>query len=110
MKVFAPESAINALKEIIADNQDKPSSVRVYFAGFSCSGASFALALDNEIEGQDVSCDLEGIHFIMDQDEFLTYGNVIIQEIPNRGFVVKVEHMPSNEGGGCSGCSGGCDC
>ena len=48
--------------------------------------------------------------FIMNQDEFLTYGNVIIQEMPNRGFVVMVENMPSNGGGGCSGCSGGCDC
>ena len=46
----------------------------------------------------------------MNQDEFLTYGNVIIQEMPNRGFVVMVENMPSNGGGGCSGCSGGCDC
>ena len=27
MKVFAPESAINALKEIISDNQDKPHNV-----------------------------------------------------------------------------------
>lgn len=109
MKVFAPDSAINALKEIIADNQDKPHSVRVYFAGFACSGPNFALALDNEIKGEDVSFDLEGIHFIMNQDEFLTYGNVIIQELPNRGFMVTVENMPSN-GGGCSGCSGGCDC
>ena len=46
----------------------------------------------------------------MNQDEFLTYGNVIIQEMPNRGFVVMVENMRSNGGGGCSGCSGGCDC
>ena len=40
MKVFAPESAISALKEIIADNQDKPNNVRVYFAGYGCSGCS----------------------------------------------------------------------
>ena len=49
MKVFAPDSAINALKEIIADNQDKPNNVRVYFAGYACSGPNFALALDNKI-------------------------------------------------------------
>lgn len=110
MKVIAPESAINALKEIIAENQDKPHSVRVYFAGFACSGPNFALALDSEVEGEDVSYDLEGIHFVMNQDEFLTYGNVIIEEVPNRGFVVMVENMPTGGGGGCSGCSGGCDC
>lgn len=109
MKVIAPDSAIEALKGIVADNQDKPNSVRVYFAGFGCSGPSFALALDNKIEGEDVSYDLDGINFIMNQDEFLTYGNVIIQEMPGGGFVVLVENMPSG-GGGCSGCSGGCDC
>lgn len=110
MKVFAPQSAVETLKEILADNQDKPNSVRVYFAGFACSGANFALALDDEKEGEDVSFDLDGIHFIMDQNEFITYGNVIIQEMPNRGFVVMVENMPSNGESGCAGCSGGCDC
>ena len=108
MKVLAPESALNALKEIIAENQDKPNNVRVYFAGFACSGPNFALALDKEAEGEDVSCEVEGVRFIMDQNEFLTYGNVIIQELPQGGFVVMVDNMP--EGGGCSGCSGGCDC
>ena len=29
MKVFAPDSAINALKEIIADNQDKEFTLQV---------------------------------------------------------------------------------
>ena len=38
----------------------------------------------------------------------LTYGNLIIQDVPNRGFVLMVENMPANDGGGCSGCSGGC--
>ncbi|MEG0855267.1 MAG: Fe-S cluster assembly protein HesB [Terrisporobacter sp.] len=108
MKVIAPESAIVALKEIIAENQDKPNSIRVYFAGNSCSGPSFALALDKEVSGEDASCDVEGLHFIMNQDEFLSYGNVTIQELPQGGFVVFVDNMPT--GGGCSGCSGGCDC
>ena len=107
MKVFAPDSAIQALTEIIKENQDKPHNVRVYFAGYGCSGPSFALALDEEVVGEDVICELEGIRFIMNQNEFLTYGNVIIQEVPNRGFIVKVENMPEG-GGGCSGCSGGC--
>ena len=49
----------------------------VYFAGFACSGAVFSLALDNELE-TDTSYDLGGIHFIMDDNEYLTYGNVTI--------------------------------
>ena len=34
MKVQAPESALNVLRDILANNQDKPQNVRVYFAGF----------------------------------------------------------------------------
>ena len=49
MKVQAPQSALDVLKEILENNQDKPQNVRVYFAGFACSGAVFSLALDNEL-------------------------------------------------------------
>ena len=37
MKVQAPESALNVLRDILANNQDKPQNVRVYFAGFVVS-------------------------------------------------------------------------
>ena len=80
MKVQAPESALNVLRDILANNQDKPQNVRVYFAGFACSGAVFSLALDEELMS-DTSYDLDGIHFIMDDNEYLTYGNVTISEI-----------------------------
>ena len=112
MKVQAPQSAINVLKEILANNQDKPQNVRVYFAGFACSGAVFSLALDVEYPDEDTSYDLDGIHFIMNDNEYLTYGDVIISEVPPNGFVVSVERPPekgdySDCGGNCcDGCSG----
>ena len=98
MKVQAPQSAIDVLKEILENNQDKPQNVRVYFAGFACSGAVFSLG---------------GIHFIMDDNEYLTYGNVTISEIPPQGFVVSVDNPPQRDtgysecgGSCCDGCSG----
>ena len=111
MKVQAPQSALDVLKEILENNQDKPQNVRVYFAGFACSGAVFSLALDEE-QMSDTSYDLDGIHFIMDDNEYLTYGNVTISEIPPQGFVVSVDNPPQRDdgysecGSGCSGCSG----
>lgn len=33
MKVNLPESAIKTLKDILNDNQDRPTNIRVYFAG-----------------------------------------------------------------------------
>lgn len=110
MKVQAPESAINVLKEILANNLDKPQNIRVYFAGFACSGAVFSLALDEE-KHSDTSFDLDGVHFIMDDNDYLTYGDVEITEMPSGGFLVSVANPPQQDsdcGGGCSGCGGGC--
>lgn len=112
MKVQAPQNALDVLKEILENNQDKPQNVRVYFAGFACSGAVFSLALDEE-QMSDTSYDLGGIHFIMDDNEYLTYGNVTISEVPPQGFVVSVDNPPQRDtgysecgGSCCDGCSG----
>lgn len=48
MKVNLPQSAIDLLKSIIEKNKDKPNKIRIYFAGFGCSGAIFNLALDEK--------------------------------------------------------------
>ncbi len=33
MKVTLPQTAIDTLKDILKDNQDRPKNIRVYFAG-----------------------------------------------------------------------------
>ena len=33
MKVTLPETAVKTLKDILQDNQDRPQTIRVYFAG-----------------------------------------------------------------------------
>lgn len=33
MKITVADTAIKTLKDILADSQDKPSNIRVYFAG-----------------------------------------------------------------------------
>ncbi len=33
MKVTLPQTAIDTLKDILNDNQEKPKNIRVYFAG-----------------------------------------------------------------------------
>ncbi len=33
MKITLPESAVKTLKDILQDNQDRPQTIRVYFAG-----------------------------------------------------------------------------
>ena len=33
MKVTLPKTAVDTLKDIVQDNQDRPQTIRVYFAG-----------------------------------------------------------------------------
>ncbi|SCI80468.1 Uncharacterised protein [uncultured Clostridium sp.] len=33
MKVKVADTAVSTLKDILADNQDRPTNIRVYFAG-----------------------------------------------------------------------------
>ncbi len=104
MKVTLPETAIKTLKDILADNQDRPKNIRVYFAGVACSGPSFGIALDEQT-ANDVEFDVEGLHFIMDNKEYAEYGDIVIEDT-GFGFRVIPENMKDQGGcsGGCSGC------
>ncbi|MCR8746299.1 iron-sulfur cluster biosynthesis family protein [Romboutsia lituseburensis] len=102
MKVTLPQAAVEVLKEILSENEDKAKTIRVYFAGFGCSGAFFAVALDEKKES-DLSHETEGLTFIMDKEEYEKYGDVTITDT-GHGFLISVENMPK---GGCS-CDGGC--
>ncbi|WAW15817.1 Fe-S cluster assembly protein HesB [Peptostreptococcus equinus] len=105
MKVEAAQTAIDVLKEIVEEQSDQPTSVRMYFAGAACSGPSFGLALDDKKES-DVSYEVSGIEFIMDAQESAQFGDMVIQDIGG-GFRVIPDSMKDMQSG-CSGCSGGC--
>ncbi|MBP3916488.1 MAG: Fe-S cluster assembly protein HesB [Clostridium sp.] len=96
MKVTLPQTAKDTLNEIISENQEKSTSIRIFFAGFDCSGPSFGLALDEQ-NSSDVTYSLDGLNFIMDQAEYAKYGDVTIEDT-GYGFRVVVENMPE---GGC---------
>lgn len=104
MKVEAAGTAIDVLKEIISEQTDQPTSVRIYFAGVACSGPSFGLALDEKKES-DIAYELEGIEFIMDSQEYTQFGDMLIQDMGG-GFRVIPEKMKDMQSscGSCSGC------
>ncbi|GAA3663559.1 Fe-S cluster assembly protein HesB [Asaccharospora irregularis] len=106
MKITLPETAVDTLKDILKDNQDKPNSIRVYFAGVACSGPSFGLALD-EKKDDDLTYEFEGLEFVMNTNEYNTYGDIVIEDT-GFGFRVVPENMKDQGGcdGGCSGCGG----
>ncbi len=106
MKITVPQTAIDTLKSIIEENSDAPKDVRVYFAGISCSGPSFGLALDAKTP-EDVHYEEQGIKFIMAKEEFDQFGDPIIEDT-GTGFRVITEKTKHLVGGDCSTCGGGC--
>lgn len=103
MKVTLPQSAVDLLKDVISDRSNEPSTIRIYFVGFGCCGASFGIALDEKNE-QDIQYDIDGLCFIMNKDQYEKYGDVTISEVGD-GFVISVEKTPEG-GGNCGACSG----
>lgn len=103
MKVDAAQTALEVLREIISEQSDQPTAIRMYFAGAACSGPSFGLALD-EKKPSDVSCNVEELEFIMDAQEYEQFGDMVIQDLGG-GFRVIPDKM-KDMASGCSGCSG----
>ena len=105
MKVTLPETAVKTLKDILQDNQDRPQTIRVYFAGIGWGGPSFGIALDEQ-KDSDTSYEVDGLTFIMDKNEYAQHGDIVIEDT-GYGFRVIPENMKNDEGGcggGCSGC------
>ena len=105
MKITLPESAVKTLKDILQDNQDRPQTIRVYFAGIGWGGPSFGIALDEQ-KDSDTSYEVDGLTFIMDKNEYAQHGDIVIEDT-GFGFRVIPENMKNDQGGcggGCSGC------
>ena len=105
MKITLPESAVKTLKDILQDNQDRPQTIRVYFAGIGWGGPSFGIALDEQ-KDSDTSYEVDGLTFIMDKNEYAQHGDIVIEDT-GYGFRVIPENMKNDQGGcggGCSGC------
>ncbi|CAK7005370.1 MAG: hypothetical protein PEPC_00210 [Peptostreptococcus russellii] len=104
MKVEVAQTALEVLREIIAEQgEEVPTSVRMYFAGAACSGPSFGLALDNKKES-DAACAVEELEFVMDEQEYAQFGDMLIQDLGG-GFRVIPESLKDMESG-CGSCSG----
>lgn len=103
MKVKVADTAVSTLKDILADNQDRPKNIRVYFAGVGWGGPSFGLALDEQ-NGDDLTYEVEGLNFIMSKEDHTKYGDIVIEDT-GYGFRVAPENQADGGcGGGCSGC------
>lgn len=101
MKILTTSETIKAIKDITAEIQDQPTNIRLYVSGFSWSGPSFGLALDEQKE-EDLVYEEDGVTFVMEETLYDQFGDIKVDSMGG-GFMV----MPANsQGGGCGSCSG----
>jgi len=106
MNVNLTQPAAEALKKILeAKESDKP--IRLYVAGFGCSGPSFGLAFDDK-KDEDLAANAGGMDFIMQPELHEQYGDFTIEyvdEETRKGFILTPSIQPQS---GCSSCGGSC--
>ena len=106
--------AAQKLKDIMAENGEKESSLRVVLMPGANGGAQYSLALEQGANEDDTVVHTEGLSVLMDSDSApLMEGAQIdyIDGLMNSGFVI---NNPNIQSGGCAcgggGCGGGCAC
>ncbi len=124
--VTMSSTAVEAVRGILSERNLDGYSLRVYVTGSGCGGASFGMALDNNIRENDLTFLTQDVQIVVD-DQSISYlrgAKIDFVNDPQRGAGFVVD-SPSNTGG-CScgsknqssaesedsscGCGGSCSC
>lgn len=105
MQITTNSDSIQQLVEVIEKKENRPKSVRIFVAGYACSGPKFGLVIDPSKEN-DVIYEQEGLQFVMDSGVHEEFGDFRV-EFQDGGFLVMPLEQKAAEGG-CSSCAGSC--
>jgi iron-sulfur cluster insertion protein len=103
--LIVTDKAAEQLKSLLEKEQKKDSLIRIYFAGYSCSGAQYAPALDMEKKEDDLVTSSNGINIVYEKnlDEDLKEFQLDYITTPyGEGFIVRNPNATC--GPDCSGC------
>lgn len=110
------ELAIEKLKEVMEEQGEGESSLRVIAMPAESGGVQYMLTMENESQADDTELNVSGVKFLMDSDSAPFLEEATIDFVENLGgqvgFVIN-NPMFASAGGCGSGCgcgSGGCGC
>ncbi len=104
MKVFTNKKSVAKLLEVIEKKENRPKSIRIFVAGYSCSGPKFGLVID-PANDDDLVYQQDGLSFVVNKAVDEQFGDFRV-EFEDDGFVVlPVDFQPT---GGCASCGGSC--
>ena len=104
------ELAIEKLKEVMEEQGEGDSSLRVIAMPAESGGVQYMLTMENESQDDDTELSVNGVKFLMDSDSAPFLEEATIDFVENLGgqvgFVINNPMFAS--AGGCG--SGGCGC
>ena len=119
------ELAIEKLKEVMEEQGEGESSLRVIAMPAESGGVQYMLTMENESQADDTELNVSGVKFLMDSDSAPFLEEATIDFVENLGgqvgFVINNPMFASaggcgsgcgcgSGGGGCGCGSGGCGC
>ena len=106
------ELAIEKLKEVMEEQGEGESSLRVIAMPAESGGVQYMLTMENESQADDTELNVSGVKFLMDSDSAPFLEEATIDFVENFGgqvgFVINNPMFASAGGCGCG--SGGCGC
>jgi iron-sulfur cluster insertion protein len=105
-KVIISQEAYEEFKSFLDENKIDNYSIRINFAGNSCSGPAFNISVEDPTE-DDIVEQVNEIKFIAKKeliDEFDGFVILSTEENEGRGLSLKALSAPADGCGGCSGC------
>ncbi len=103
--VTVTPKAIETMKEIV-DESKRKDQIRIFFAGYSCSGPAYMMGFDKRKEG-DAELKVDGFNLIYEKslEEELKEATIDSIETPQgKGIVVRVKQEGASACSSCAGC------
>ncbi len=103
--VTVTPKATETINAILTDEK-KNEPIRIFFAGFSCSGPAYMMGFDKK-KDSDVEVKVDGFTLIYEkalEDELKEAVIDSVDTPQGPGVVVKVKSSGSSCGGSCAGC------
>ncbi|MBI5253139.1 MAG: iron-sulfur cluster assembly accessory protein [Euryarchaeota archaeon] len=107
--VSITEKAAIELQNILKKENRKGCGLRIFTAGFGCSGPQYGLALEEKAADEDKVTESNGVKIFLDEnmDALLSGAEIdYIETEYGSGFVI---NNPNAASDGCGSSCGGCD-
>lgn len=103
--VTVTEKAIEAMKSIV-DESKRGEPIRIFFAGYSCSGPAYMMGFDKKTD-KDAEVKVDGFTLIYEKDLEGDLKEAVIDSVETPqgpGVIVKVKASGPSACGSCAGC------